>query len=135
MEDGRAADARVEAVRRRIDHWRRVRERHSPMPERLWTAAVSLAAEHGIYPIARALGLNYQTLKARLGRIARVERQAVVRPIEFVEFDGAELVGSVKARGSVVELSGTDGAKLVIRLEGRDGLDVLGLAEAFWRRR
>ena len=71
MGHGNAArSARVEAVRRRIEHWRRVRQRRSPMPAALWAAAVALAAEHGVYPIARALRLNYETLKARVGRHA-----------------------------------------------------------------
>ena len=43
------------------------------MPPPLW-AAVALAAEHGIDPIARALRLNYETLKVRVGRRAAGER-------------------------------------------------------------
>jgi hypothetical protein len=126
-----ARSARIEPVRRRIEHWRRVRERRSPMPAPLWAAAVALAAEHGIYPIARALRLNYETLKARVRRRADGEHTGV-RAARFVEVDGAPLMGAPSA-GSVIELSGADGAKLVIRLTGSEALDVLGLAEAFWR--
>ena len=129
-----ARSARIEAVRRRIEHWRRVRERRSPMPAPLWAAAVALAAEHGIYPIARALRLNYETLKARVGRSADVARHDVVRSAGFVALDGAPLIGTAPPAGSVVELSGADGAKLVIRLAGRETLDVRGLAAVFWRR-
>ena len=129
-----ARAARIGAVRRRVEHWRRVRERRSPMPAPLWAAAVALAAEHGIYPIARALGLNYETLKARVGRSAAVERQDVVRSAGFVALDGAPLISAAPPAESVVELSGADGAKLVIRLAGWEALDVLDLAEAFWRR-
>ncbi len=129
-----ARSARVEAVRRRIEHWRRVRERRSPMPAPLWAAAVALAAEHGVYPIARALRLNYETLKARVGRSADVARQDVIESARFVPLDGAPVIGAAPPAGSVVELSGADGAKLVIRLAGWAALDVLALAEAFWRR-
>ena len=129
-----ARSVRVETVRRRVEHWRRVRNRRSPMPAPLWTAAVALAAEHGIYPIARALRLNYETLKARVGRSADVERTGVTRSAGFVAVDGASLIGAGPPAGSVVELSGADGAKLVIRLAGREALDVRALAAAFWRR-
>ena len=128
-----ARSARIEAVRRRIKHWRRVRERRSPMPAPLWAAAVALAAEHGIYPIARALGLNYETLKARVGRRADGERTGVMAA-RFVEVDGVPRIGAAPPAGSVVELSGADGATLVIRLAGRATLDVRALAAAFWRR-
>ena len=104
------------------------------MPAPLWTAAVALAAEYGIYPIARALRLNYETLKARVGRSADVERTGVTRSAGFVALDGASLLGAAPPAGSVVELVGADGAKLVIRLAGREALDVRGLAAAFWRR-
>ena len=128
-----ARSARIEAVRRRIEHWRRVRERRSPMPAPLWAAAVALAGEHGVYPIARALRLNYETLKGRVERRTHGARQDVMRSAGFVALDGAPLIGAAPA-GSVVELSGADGAKLVIRLAGQEALDVRGLAAAFWRR-
>ncbi len=134
MREGKAVWARVGAVRDRIEYWRGIRQRHSPMPEPLWAAAAALAAEHGTYPIARALRLNYGTLKSRVGRIPHGERAEAARAVGFVEVDRGELIGSAEAAGRVVELSGTDGAKLVIRLNGGDELDVLGLAEAFWRR-
>ncbi|HKC82636.1 MAG TPA: hypothetical protein VKD46_01410 [bacterium] len=129
-----ARSARIEAVRRRIEHWRRVRERRSPMPALLWAAAVALAAEHGVYPIARALRLNYETLKARVGRRADGVRQEVIASARFVPVDGAPVLGAAPPAGRVVELSSADGATLVIRLAGRDALDVRALAAAFWRR-
>ena len=129
-----ARSARVEVVRRRIEHWRRVRQRRSPMPAPLWTAAVALAAEHGVYPIARALRLNYPTLQARVAQRAAVARRDGVGPAGFVALDGAPVLGVASPAGSVVELAGADGATLVIRLADREALDVLGRADAFWRR-
>jgi len=125
--------ARVAAVRRRIEHWRRVREKRSPMPEELWTAAVSLAREHGLYRVVRALGVNYETLKARAGRLASDGAEAANGCGGFVELNGGHLVGRSPGAGSVVELSGADGAKLTIRLAG-DAPELLGLVQAFWRR-
>jgi hypothetical protein len=130
---GVARSARVEAVRRRIEQWRRVRERRSPMPAPLWAAAVTLAAEHGVYPIARALRLNYPTLQARVAQRAAACRD-VVGPAGFVALEGPPLLRAATPAGSVVELADTDGATLVIRVADREALDVLRLADAFWRR-
>ena len=126
-----ARSARVEAVGRRIEHWRRVRAKRSPMPAELWESAVSLARVHGVYAIARALRLNYETLKQRAGRGVTDGRDGTARSDGFVALDAAQLVAPA---GSVVELCGADGAQLRIRLVGGEALDVGGLAEAFWRR-
>ena len=52
----------------------------------------------------------------------------------FVEVEGAQLVGAFESARTVVEVSGTDGAKLVVRLSDREELDVVALTEAFWKR-
>jgi hypothetical protein len=55
---------RLETVCRRLDRWRRRRPRaRAPLPPRLWAAAVELVPAHGLYGTARALHLDYGTLK------------------------------------------------------------------------
>jgi hypothetical protein len=120
----------VEAVGRRIEHWRRVRVKRSPMPEDLWEAATELARVHGTAAVAWELGLGYESLRQRVER----DRPAV-QTKGFVEIDGAELLGVGRNPGTVVELWDGDGAKLLIRLNEREALDVVSLAAAFWRRR
>ena len=128
------SSAQVKEVGRQVAHWRRTRRKRSPMPPALWDAAVSLAGTHGIYAIARDLGLSYGTLKQRVaqtpggGSLGRREETG------FVEVPAAQLVSCFEAASAVVELSGSDGAKLVIRLRDDGRLDVLGLADAFWKR-
>ena len=124
--------ARVEAVRSGIEHWRSVRAKHARMPEELWKAAASLAEVDGAYAIARELGLDYAALKRRVERAATLRRESISRG--FVELDGAQLIGATQAAGSVVELGGPDGAQLTVRLRGGEALDVVALAEAFFRR-
>jgi len=86
------------------------------MPPALWEAAVSLARTHGIYAIARALRVSYETLKRRVeqppggGSLGRQEAP------DFVEIPVAQLVPSSEATGTVVELTAPDGARLVVRL-------------------
>ncbi len=62
----RPSSTQPRSVRARIERWRATRTKRSPMPEPLWDAAVELAQAEGIYPIARALAVNYQTLKCRV---------------------------------------------------------------------
>jgi len=129
-----ALPARVGVVGERIEHWRRRRQKHSAMPEELWGAAVFLARQHGVWPIARALGVSYATLKERAARIGTARGKKAGRHGGFVEIDGAELIGSAHASVTVLELTDAHGAKLTVRLAGAGGLDVAALADAFWRR-
>jgi hypothetical protein len=55
----------LEAVRERLESWRRTRTTRG-IPEPLWRSAVRLARRAGVYPVARALGLNYESLKGGL---------------------------------------------------------------------
>lgn len=72
----------VVEARRHVDAWRRTRPKRGPMPRDLWEEAANLARIHGINPIARALGLDYYSLKAHLKGPGAPA--AVSRP-EFVE--------------------------------------------------
>lgn len=126
-----AASGRVKQVRGRIEQWRRTRAKRSPMPEPLWDAAVELAQAEGIYPIARALAVNYQTLKCR---VAMASNGNSGTPAGFVELTPMPANGSVSRGELVLELSSGDGATLTIRLPSERELDVERLAEAFLRR-
>jgi hypothetical protein len=149
MEDNRLEGlerraARVAAVRRRIERWRWTRQGRTRMPRELWAAAVELGRAHGAYRIARALGVNYQTLKDRLeedpqeqGRRLTAAGAATgcagddgaAAASGFVEL-GTMLLPTTAAH-SVVELSDPSGRTLVIRLSRAP--DLPALVAAFWR--
>jgi hypothetical protein len=102
------------------------------MPEPLWAAAVELARSDGIYAIARALQLNYQSLQCRVAIASRATRPAAGAPRGFVELNSATpMVPASSPVGPVLELSNGHGATLTIRLPAEGALDVAGLAEAF----
>ena len=131
-----AASGRVKQARGRIEQWRRTRAKRSPMPEPLWDAAVELAQAEGIYPIARALALNYQTLKCRVAMASKGNSRT---PAGFVELTPMPAnpplaSGSVSRGETVLELSSGGGATLTIRLPSEREFDVERLAEAFLRR-
>lgn len=126
-----ALPKKVKKLRTRIERWRRTRLKRSPMPNKLWDEATLLARTHGTYRISSALRINYDNLKKRVDGAPEAGRDDSAG---FVEVEGAQLVGAFESARPVVEFSGANGAKLVIRLSGREDLDVVGLADAFWKR-
>ena len=127
----RPSSTQPRSVRARIERWRATRTKRSPMPEPLWDAAVELAQAEGIYPIARALAVNYQTLKCRVAMASNGNSRT---PAGFVELTPIPASGSVSRGELVLELSSGDGATLTIRLPSEREFDVERLAEAFLRR-
>jgi len=127
--------ARVNQLRARIERWRQQRTRRSPMPAEFWASAVRLARRHGVYPIARALPVDYGALKRRVTRRAEGGEKTGKISADFIELAPVRLFSRGEPAGMVVEFWDGEGAKLVVRLPDGEELDVGSLAEAFWRRR
>ena len=113
----RSRRPRLETVQRRLDRWRQTRPHaRAPLPPRLWAAAVALVPEHGLYGTARALHLDYGTLKRRVDAIDRHERLTA----SFVELPPA-----TDRDRCVIEV---EGARTTVRLR-LNGLTLTDLAE------
>ena len=147
-----AIPARLEAGRRRFEQWRRTRQGHSRIPERLWTSAVRLAGAYGLCKTARTLGLDYNALKKRIHAAdpheqtvvgqkmvsAKTARQVVtgqpltVGPASAMAF--VELVPSGPTCSSecIVELEDLRGAKMRIQVKGAGVPDLAALSRSFW---
>jgi len=133
---GSTLPASVARVRLRVERWREQGVNRWRMPEELWDAAVSLARAHGVGPIARALRLDYGSLKKRMAHGSGCGSEDSDSSARFVEIDPLHLMPGLGSSGVVVELSDVEGTKLVVRLGGRSGLeslDVPALVEAFRR--
>ena len=131
--------ARLEAGRQRFERWRRTRQGQSRIPEPLWTSAVRLAGAYGLCKTARALGLDYNALKRRVASArpgdsltpktvgAKVARQETATAfVELVPPRGACLPECI------VELEHPHGAKMRIRLTGRESSEVVAaLSQVF----
>ena len=118
-------------LRGRIEGWRGTRRTSTErMPERLWTEAARLARVYGVSRVARALRLDYRALKRRVGGKGGRGEVLEASPAVFLELG----LPSAGREGVVVELASGDGAKLTARLPDTAGLDLVSLAEAFWRR-
>jgi len=121
--------SQFERVRHRFDLWRKTRKHCSPIPETLWRSAVELAREHGLHRTARALRLNYYSLKKQFDLIAG----APCRPQREATF--VELLASGATGFSVctIEMENAQGEKMRIQLQGLGAQELSALSNSFWK--
>ena len=131
MKSNRSFSLDIEEARRRLGVWRKSRSRGKRIPDRLWALAAALARTHGVSPVSQRLGLDYNGLKRRAEATTPPRRSRLRPPAGFVELP---LVAQpVLGPNCTVELARGEGARMTIRWEGKEGQDLVGLAEAFWR--
>jgi hypothetical protein len=112
---------------RRFDEFRSSWAHRTKLPETLWQAAVELAREHGLHPVAHPLRLDYMGLKKRLEGVPGPQKK-VAAPA-FVE-----LIASHPATISecVIEFESSIGSKMRIQWKGSSTPDWASLLRA-WR--
>ena len=66
----------VAQLQRQLEQFRSAQPGRTKLPESLWQSAVELARQHGVYPVAHPLRLDYTRLKERLGGSPTVRRKA-----------------------------------------------------------
>lgn len=131
MKSNRSFSLDIEEARRRLEVWRKSRPRGKRIPTRLWALAAALARSHGVSRVSQRLGLDYNGLKRRAEAIRPPRRSRLKPPAGFVELP---LIGPpAHGPNCTVELARGEGARMTIRWEGKEGLDLVGLVEVFWR--
>ena len=115
----------IEEAQLQFENWRRERKRGQRIPQNLWGTAVELAKQHGVWPTARALHLDHNRLKRRVGN-----GEGDVNSTAFVELisQGAILCACT------VEMEDARGARMRIELKGA-AADVTALSRTFWSER
>ena len=123
--------AALEAVRRRLERWRGTHRARARIPEPLWAAAVKMAEKHGIHRTAKALRLDYYSVKKRMERKAGVagEVPKESEAATFLELPTALRDGSCEC---TVELEDSGGAKMRVHLKGSTVPDLTALSRSFW---
>ena len=114
-------------LQRQLDQFRSTQPRRTKLPESLWQAAVELARQHGVYPVAHPLRLDYMQLKKRLGGVPSPRRKTT-KPA-FVELV-APTPG--KLDECVIEFESSHGAKMRIHWKATVPPDWASLLRA-WR--
>ena len=114
-------------LQRQLDQFRRTQPKRTKLPEPLWQAAVDLARQHGIYPVAHPLRLDYMGLKRRLGGVAALRRKAS-KPT-FVELTAPPVVPLAEY---AIDLEYPSGRKMRIQWKASAPPDWVSLLRA-WR--
>lgn len=108
---------------KRFANWRKGRSAGQRIPEKLWRAAAKVAATHGVNRTARALNLDYYSLKRR------VEDAIPQSTLQFVELPSSPMSGM---NACVIELEDSCGSRMRVELNGASTPDVLALSRSFW---
>lgn len=114
-------------LQRQLDQFRSTQTRRTRLPEALWQAAVELARQHGVYPVAHPLRLDYVRLKKRLGEVSG-RRKKMPKPA-FVELVTPR---SAAPEGCVIEFESASGGKMRIQWKAPAAPDWASLLRA-WR--
>jgi hypothetical protein len=109
-------------LQRQLDQFRSTQPRRTKLPESLWQAAVELARQYGVYPVAHPLRLDYMGLKKRLG--VPIIRRKATKP-EFVELIAPQ-------QEYVVEFESPRGNKMRVQWKASTAHDWATLLRA-WR--
>jgi len=114
-------------LQRRFDEFRSTQPHRTKLPETLWQAAVDLARQHGLHPVAHPLRLDYMGLKKRLEGVPGPQKKMAAPA--FVE-----LIASHPATISecVIEFESSIGSKMRIQWKGSSTPDWASLLRA-WR--
>ena len=124
--------ARLEDVRQRFERWRRTRKVRSRIPETLWGSAVEMAGTYGLHRTAKALSVNYYTLKKRVEReTAAASNTPEGDPaVTFFELTSPMAPGACEC---TMELEDSGGAKMRVHLQGIATPDLAALTRSFWQ--
>ncbi len=118
--------AAMRGVYRKLQRWRSKRQGRTPIPEPLWAAAGKLAREHGVNPVARALGLEFNRLR-QMAEVGSAPASRKRTPPAFVEVIApSESV----APQCAIELEGKHG-KLRIQWRGTAS-DLANFSRMLW---
>ncbi len=129
----RGLPARLEGVRRRFQNWRQARKsRSARIPDPLWAAAVKMAGTYGIHRTARALRLDYYSLKERVEATpAATASNASPRTASaaFLELPSPAWAGACEC---TLELEDVGGSTMRVHLKGIAPPDLAALSRSFW---
>lgn len=125
-ETSRALSTTTESLRGQIAEWRTTRtHRGAPMPAALWAAAIALARQHGLAATARALGVDYGTLKHRTAASG-------AGPVPATTFVDLGMARSAGLGACVIAVAGARGRRLRVEVSDLCVPDLVALVQAAW---
>lgn len=124
-----ALPPRLQTAQRRFQHWRRTRKVGARIPGSLWATAVKLAKAYGVFRTARALGLDYSSVKKR---VESASQSAVVAPAKAATFLELPAPVGLGMPECILELEDAAGAKMRLHFKGIEAIDVAALSRSLW---
>ena len=117
----------IAQLQRQLEQFRSAQPGRTKLPESLWQAAVELARQYGVYPVAHPLRLDYTRLKKRLVGSPTFRRKAT-------EPAFVELVARSRTEFEewLIEFESSGGSKMRIRWKATAPPDWTALLQA-WR--
>lgn len=119
--------ADLERLRQRFERWRGTHRARSRISDSLWAAAAKLAGSYGICRTAKALRVDYYSLKER---VEQESAGAAELPRgTFLELSPP----STTSRGEcTVEWEDAAGSKMRVQMKGFHAPDLAALGRSFW---
>jgi len=129
MRTAKPADLPSDLLRaqHRLLSWRSRQRARRPIPHAFWALAVRLVERYGLNRTARALKLDYYSLKKR------VQHSSAAVPPGQPAF--VELAPAVALKQCHCEIGNRAGTSMRLQLQGYDAADVEALGRCFWNAR
>jgi hypothetical protein len=122
-------------MRQRLDDWRGSHKRGAAFAPKLWSAVGRVARRHGAYVTARALGLDYNKVRAVSGGVidavsGKVKATQKPDPMKFIELTD---VLPVSSSGCRLSLQNANGQRLQLEMAPSAATElVLQLCRSGW---
>jgi hypothetical protein len=119
----------LEQLRLRFELWRRNHPGRHRLPQELWSAAANLAQRYGVCRTAKALRLEYYSLKKhmQMGAAGKGELERSPRFVELLPLNSSNIPECS------VELENVRGAKIKIQVKGAGIGELSNLTQLLWR--
>ena len=112
--------------------WRASRKQKSRIPDELWEAAASLAAQYSIHQVSRDLRLNHTALKDQVAARTQEDDSTTAQQACFLELSPPQ---SPPLSECLMEMENRHGEKMRMHFAGEVSLDLLAVSQNFWTRR
>ncbi len=120
-------------IRQQLEYHRKNQKKRGRIPENLWEAAVDLYPEYSIYQIARALRLDYASVKKRILQPQKKKTSPATPAFIQVDIPSPPKLTQLDQNEWSIEMENADGAKMKIGVKSSQMLDIGMICQSFLR--
>lgn len=127
-ESGNGLAAELDQVREALTAWRATPGKGQRIPDAVWRVAVRVAKRHGLNPVSRALGLDYNCLKRHVAGDGRSKKRSAGLGPAFMEVRSE---AGPEDLACVIEMEKGGGTRMRICVKSAATVDWCRIKEAF----